>query len=133
MSDHSSVNFTIINNSQMQRGTPISFNSSSMSSLTYHKDNQLKTYFFAPDGKLIKDDTLISTSINNAMAVGSSYYGYYSGTLAFAHTHNIAHTHGTDSQGAHTHSVTAAGSNSDSGGTECRPDNLTVRIWKRTA
>jgi microcystin-dependent protein len=150
MSDHSSVNFTIINNSQRERGTPISFNSSSMSSLTYHNDNQPKTYFYAPNGNLQKSDTLISPNVNNAVVVGSDYFGYYSGTLAFAHTHSIAHTHGTDSQGAHTHSVTAsgtisggaykftgsAGTTENKGGGQAHenmPPYIVKYCWERTA
>ena len=43
------------------------------------------------------------------------------------------HSHNTNTKGAHTHSVTAAGTNSNNGGTEVRPVDYTYKIWKRTA
>lgn len=43
------------------------------------------------------------------------------------HTHNIEHTHETNSNGSHTHTINS------SGGTEARPINFTSKMWKRIA
>ena len=70
-----------------------------------------------------------------------------SGTTTGDHTHSYSHTHGTDSQGAHTHSVTAAGSVSssfsgtagntgDKGGGQAHenmPPYIVKYCWERTA
>lgn len=74
-----------------------------------------------------------------------------SGTTSGNHTHNFAHTHGTDSQGAHTHSVTAegtisvttnptfsgsAGTTGNKGGGQAHenmPPYIVKYCWERTA
>lgn len=47
--------------------------------------------------------------------------------IDLAHTHNMEHSHTTDSQGSHTHTINAAG------GSEARPVDYTYKIWKRIA
>lgn len=78
-------------------------------------------------------DTYSIWGENIACGGGGAYYGMQNTTMTISHTHDMQHVHGTDTKGAHTHSVTAAGSNSNNGGTEVRPVDYTYKIWKRTA
>lgn len=78
-------------------------------------------------GRFSKGDNVSYSVQGNTGTVGCKL------KLNLSHTHDMQHTHGTDTKGAHTHSVTAAGTNSDNGGTEVRPVDYTYKIWKRTA
>ena len=92
---------------------------------------------------------------NWASGTGSNFYNCKfdytpDGSLSGNHNHNFAHTHGTDSQGAHTHSVTAegtisggaykfsgsAGTTGNKGGGqehENMPPYIVKYCWERTA
>ncbi len=80
-------------------------------------------------------DTGTYSSISNRKAVETdSATVTISGTCTGNHTHKVT-AKGTISGGAYTFSGTASntGYNGDSEKTECRPDNYTVKLWKRTA
>ena len=69
------------------------------------------TYEPAADNKTYIQDTMVTIA----------------GITTGDHNHHFEHTHGTDSQGSHTHTIRS------SGGTEARPENFTYKIWVRTA
>ena len=73
---------------------------------------------YAIDGSLFTGNAhasleMTSVNVNGLEAGARSYYMY----------NDISHTH----------SVTISGNTGDSGGTEARPSNYTIKIWKRTA
>lgn len=63
---------------------------------------------------------------------GGSYYGIPAPASGWTTGGSSASNTGSNSV-SHYHSVTAAGINSNSGGTESRAVNVSMRLWKRTA
>ncbi len=71
-------------------------------------------------------DSFGSTSNNAGLKIDVSH----THNMQHNHTVDISHTHGTDSKGSHTHTINYNGSSTDQ---EARPDNYTIKLWKRTA
>lgn len=82
-----------------------------------------------------------STNIGDARFSGDNYRRGETRTTGYTNSSNLQHTHPmpasyiygkTDGESQnHTHSVTASGT--IAGDTETRPDNFTIRVWKRIA
>ena len=119
MSTHETLNFAVKNMNNNMRAPMISFSNSHISSLAY-KDTNPNDYFYCSAGTttLQKGTSLVQSSGTSAVQAVTNYYGWYDGTLTFAHTHttnsltNASGTAITNTGGEsqnHTHSVTASG------------------------
>lgn len=70
----------------------------------------------------------VAANDGGASDYGGSDLGYATSAVSGgAHQHSFPHTHTTDSQGAHTHTINA------SGGTETRTVNYSYKVWKRVS
>lgn len=68
--------------------------------------------------------SLIASNVGNSNDHGYVWNPNYQGEMInYIEDTNLQHTHNYD----HKHNITA------DGGTEARPDNYTIRVWKRTA